>query len=108
MRGRKSSSVAGTWVIRDLVLDIFNCHAQMCGRIAWVRDPRRRLTECGQTIVWGLSPDGPAKWTGGSIRDPDDGATYQLSAVLQPDGVLRSRIYKGIPIGSVAKFDFHQ
>jgi uncharacterized protein (DUF2147 family) len=39
-----------------------------------------------------------ARWTGGSIFDPDDGATYQLSATLQSDGSLHARIYKGIPL----------
>jgi hypothetical protein len=95
VRGAEASPVNGTWIIRDLALD---CQNQVCGRIAGVRDPHRRSTQCGRTIVWGLSPDGPSKWTNGSIVDPDDGATYRLSAILQPDGALQARIYKGVPL----------
>jgi uncharacterized protein (DUF2147 family) len=96
--GAEMSSVNGAWMIRDLVLNIFECQNRVCGRIEWVRDPRRRPTQCGKTIVWGLAPDGSAKWTDGSIFDPDDGNTYRLSASLQSDGTLNARIYKGIPL----------
>jgi uncharacterized protein (DUF2147 family) len=97
-RGAEVPNVDGAWMIRDLVLNIFECQQQFCGRIAWVRDPHRRPTQCGKTIVWGLASDGTAKWTNGSIYDPDDGTTYRLSASLQPDGTLNARIYKGIPL----------
>jgi uncharacterized protein (DUF2147 family) len=93
-----ASPVDGSWVIRDLVLDIFNCHGSVCGRVAWTKDPRERQKDCGRTIVWGLSQDGPETWSGGSIYDPTDGNTYRLSATLQPDGTLRARIYRGIPL----------
>jgi uncharacterized protein (DUF2147 family) len=94
----EASPVNGTWIIRDLVLTIFDCEDRVCGRIAWIRDPNRRTSECGRTIVWGLMSDGPARWTNGSILDPDDGRTYRLSASLRPDGVLDARIYKGVPL----------
>jgi uncharacterized protein (DUF2147 family) len=94
----EGSGVNGTWMIRDLVLNIFDCKGQVCGRIEWIRDPQRRPTQCGRTIVWGLVSEGPAQWTNGSILDPDDGKTYRLSASLRPDGVLDARIYKGVPL----------
>jgi uncharacterized protein (DUF2147 family) len=93
-----ASSVDGTWVIQDLVLNLFDCQKLVCGRIVWIKDPARRPSQCGMTIVWGLALTGPAEWTGGSIFDPDDGATYSLSATLQPDGTLHARIYRGIPL----------
>jgi uncharacterized protein (DUF2147 family) len=98
VRDAEASSVNGTWMIRDLVLNIFDCDNLVCGRIAWIRDPRRRSTECGRTIVWGLASDGPSKWTNGSILDPADGKTYRLSASLQSDGTLHARIYRGISL----------
>jgi uncharacterized protein (DUF2147 family) len=98
VQGAEASSVDGTWIIRDLVLDIFDRQNLVCGRIAWMRDPRRRPTECGMTIVWGLASESPSRWTNGSIFDPDDGKTYRLSASLQPDGLLHARIYIGIPL----------
>ena len=93
-----ASSVDGTWVIQDLVLNLFDCQNLVCGRIVWIKDPARRPSECGQTIVWGLASTGPAEWTGGSILDPDDGEIYRLSATLQSDGTLHARIYKGLPL----------
>jgi uncharacterized protein (DUF2147 family) len=91
-------SVTGTWLIRDLVLRIFDCESHVCGRIVWLRDPKRRPAQCGRTIVWGLKANGPDEWSGGSILDPDNENTYRLSAVFQPDGTLRARIFKGMPV----------
>jgi len=94
----KASSVNGTWKIRDLVLDISDCQQSVCGKIVWLKDPHRRPTDCGQTIVWGLSATGPGKWADGSIYDPTDGNTYRLSATLEPNGTLEARIYKGVRV----------
>jgi uncharacterized protein (DUF2147 family) len=96
--GAAASPVDGTWIIDDLALDLFECQALVCGRIVGINDPKRRPAQCGKTIVWGLAVSGPSEWTGGAILDPDDGAVYQLSATLQPDGVLAARIYRGIPL----------
>ena len=48
--------------------------------------------------MWGLEASGPNSWTGGSILDPDDNNIYGLSAVLEPDGALRARIFRGVPL----------
>lgn len=98
VRPATASPVDGSWAVRDLVLDIFNCEGSVCGKVAWTKDPHRRRNECGRTIVWGLSPDGPQAWSGGSIFDPTDGNTYHLSATLETDGTLHARIYRGIPL----------
>ena len=94
----QASRADGHWIIRDLVLTIFDCGHLVCGRIAWIKDPARRPLQCGKTIVWGLAGRGPNEWTGGSILDPDDGVTYQLSAKLQADDTLNARIFKGVPL----------
>jgi uncharacterized protein (DUF2147 family) len=93
----EASPVDGTWKIRDLVLEIFDCQQTVCGRIVWLKDPQRRPKECGQIIVWGLSPNGTNSWSNGSIYDPTNGKTYRLAATLEPGGTLNARIYKGIP-----------
>jgi uncharacterized protein (DUF2147 family) len=93
-----ASPVDGTWIIDDLVLDIFDCQNLVCGRIVGIRDANRRPRQCGMTIVWGLAPTAPSEWTGGSILDPDDSSVYRLSARLQPDGALNARIFKGIEL----------
>jgi uncharacterized protein (DUF2147 family) len=94
----EASRADGAWMIKDLVLTIFDCEHFVCGRIAWLKDPARRPFQCGKTIVWGLAGRGPSEWTGGSILDPDDGTTYQLSAKLQTDDTLNARIFKGVPL----------
>jgi uncharacterized protein (DUF2147 family) len=83
---------------QDLVLTIFDCEHLVCGRIAWLKDPARRPFQCGKIIVWGLVGQGPNEWARGSILDPNDGATYQLSAKLQADDTLNARIFKGAPL----------
>lgn len=91
-------AVGGTWRIEDLVLDIFDCRGLVCGRVVWIKDAARRPTECGRTIVWGLSPTSPGQWKDGWILDPDDDKTYSLSAILQSNGTLRARIFRGIEL----------
>jgi uncharacterized protein (DUF2147 family) len=93
-----SSPVDGTWVIKDLGLDLFDCQDLVCGRIVSIKDPNRRPSQCGRIIICGLRAVGASEWTGGSILDPDDDTTYRLSAKLQPDGALRARIYKGVQL----------
>lgn len=94
----EASPVDGAWIIRDLVLDIFDCDSLVCGRIVWIRDPARRSSQCGRTIVWGLESVGHHEWAEGSILDPDDETTYRLSATYEPDGTLHARIFRGVPL----------
>jgi uncharacterized protein (DUF2147 family) len=86
-----ASSVDGTWKIRNLVLEISTCdNRHICGVVAWTGDVRRRAADCHRTIVWGLLPDNPSSWSGGSIFDPTDGKTCDLSASLKPVGAVIS------------------
>ena len=94
----QASSVDGTCRVRDLVLHIFDCEQSLCGRIVWLEDTGRRASQCGKTIIWGLEAKGPSDWAGGSILDPNNGTTYQLSASYEPDGTLHARIFEGAPI----------
>jgi uncharacterized protein (DUF2147 family) len=93
-----ASPVDGTWIIRDLVLHIFDCQLLVCGQIVWLKDATRRPSQCGKMIIWGLEAKGPTDWAGGSILDPNNGKTYQLSATYEPDGTLHARIFKSIPL----------
>jgi len=94
----EASRVDGAWIIKDLVLNIFDCQNLVCGRIVWIKDEARRPSQCGRMIVWGLAENGPSEWTGGSIIDPDDETTYRLSATFESDGTLHARIFKGVPL----------
>ena len=94
----EASPADGAWLIKDLVLDIFDCQHLVCGRIVWIGDAARRPAQCGKTIVWGLQAQGRNEWAGGSILDPDDDKTYRLAATLETDGTLHARIFKGVPL----------
>jgi uncharacterized protein (DUF2147 family) len=94
----EASQADGTWRIHNLVLRIYECQQSMCGRIIWIEDAAKRPSQCGQTIIWGLAPLTQNEWAGGSILDPNDGNIYQLSATYEPDGTLRARIFKGVPV----------
>jgi len=98
VRKGEASSVDGTWIIRNLALRIYDCDLLVCGKIVWMKDASRRVSQCGKTIIWGLQPNSLTEWSGGSILDPNDGKTYRLSATYEPDGTLRARIFVGVPI----------
>jgi uncharacterized protein (DUF2147 family) len=52
----------------------------------------------GQIILQGLKADGPGRWSGGTIYDPDSGRTYKCYIVLQPDGSLKVRGFIGFSL----------
>jgi uncharacterized protein (DUF2147 family) len=94
----QASQADGTWRVRNLVVRIFDCQQQVCGRIVWIKEVAKRPSQCRQTIIWGLAPTAQNEWAGGAILDPNNGKTYQLSASYRQDGTLRARIFKGIPL----------
>lgn len=52
----------------------------------------------GQIILQGLKADGPDRWSGGTIYDPDSGRTYKCHIGLQADGSLKVRGYIGFSL----------
>jgi uncharacterized protein (DUF2147 family) len=97
-QARAPQSTNGAWIIQDLVIDIFDCQNAVCGKIIWLRDAERRSDQCGRQIIWGLLPDDNRHWSQGTILDPDNGKSYSLSAVLEPNGTLKARIFSGMPL----------
>ncbi|MDO8297244.1 MAG: DUF2147 domain-containing protein [Caulobacter sp.] len=106
----------GEWLIDGrAAVQIYDCAGLMCGRIVWLhvpRDARGRLDRdknnpdkalrerelCGLTIIWNLRPDGPDRWRDGWFYNPDDGATYRLSAHLKAANLIVARVYVLIPL----------
>ena len=116
--GRPASSEVpdGTWMLANRVaVEVFECSGLTCGRIVWLVRPRtpsgqldvdhlnpdaslRQRPLCGLTILWGLQADGPGHWSNGSLYDPQDGNTYDVTAErIAPDS-LSARIYRGVPL----------
>ena len=87
----------GIWLVNQRVaFDVFSCQNALCGRIVWLRNPALRTSEmCGRTIIWGLTPDGPTQWNGGWFFDPENGATYNVSARVESSDRISARIYRG-------------
>ena len=40
----------------------------------------------GMVILWGLKADGPGKWAGGTVLDPENGKTYKSKIELLSAG----------------------
>ncbi len=90
----------GSWIVSDrLAIQVFECDAMLCGRIVWLRNPALRTPAmCGRTIVWNLRSTGPTEWSNGRFFDPENGATYDLSATLNTDDMISARIYAGVAL----------
>ncbi len=106
----------GTWLFANRVaVEVFECSGRVCGRIVWLLRPRtpdgqpdvdrlnpdptlRQRPLCGLTIIWGLQPDSPGHWSNGSLYDPQDGNTYDLTAERTAADRISARVYRGAPL----------
>ncbi len=106
----------GTWLFANRVaVEVFECSGLVCGRIVWLLRPRtpagrpdvdrlnpdptlRQRPLCGLTIIWGLRPDGADHWSNGSLYDPQDGNTYDLTAKRTAPDKISARVYRGVPL----------
>ena len=46
----EASPADGAWLIKDLVLDIFDCQRLVCGRIIWIGDAARRTHNAARRL----------------------------------------------------------
>ena len=106
----------GVWLIDGTAaVQVYDCAGLMCGRIVWLEVPRNSLGQldrdkrnpdpalrqrqlCGLTTLRNLRPVGPNRWADGAFYNPDDGKSYQVSAQLASDNVIKARIYVGAPL----------
>ena len=88
---------SGTWLVKQIALDIYACQDAACGKIVWVQNPAERGF-CGRVIIWGLTPDGASQWSGGWFYNPEDDKTYNLKADVENHDRISARIYQGIPL----------
>ena len=75
-------------------------NGELTGRVVQVLDarngPNPACDKCkgalhgkpiqGMTILWGLTPDGPGKWAGGRVMDPENGKDYKAKLELLDGG----------------------
>jgi len=61
------------------ILDTRNGTDPLCDKC---RGGNRNKPIKGMVILWGLKPDGPGKWNGGTVLDPENGKTYKSKIEL--------------------------
>ncbi len=64
------------------------CGDNLCGTIVWAWDenPQDIVDKqplVGQRIIVGMRAEGPSRWNGGRIYNPEDGRSYQASLTLK-------------------------
>ena len=111
------TSLIGLWETPEAKsnVEVYACGAELCGRIVSLKEPLddednekrdlnnendalRSRTIVGIEILTGFVADGPGKWSGGRIYNPEDGKTYKCKLTLRDDGTLKVRGYVGLPI----------
>ncbi|WP_460709390.1 DUF2147 domain-containing protein [Lysobacter terrae] len=65
------------------ILDTHNGADPACDKC---RGGNRNKPIKGMVILWGLKPDGPGKWNGGTVLDPENGKTYKSKIELLAGG----------------------
>lgn len=94
----------GLWLSedRDTKVQIVNCGGKLCAKVVWLGEPndpetgkpktdihnpdpaKRSRPLIGLTVVHGMAPSGPNKWSG-QIYNADDGRTYKAHLTLDGD-----------------------
>ena len=116
--------VTGTWKTEDgrALIAIYHCGANICGRVAWLRDPcfpaddregmagrprtdrhnpdpkLRSRQVVGLQIMEGFVREGEHRWEHGTIYDSDTGNTYRAQLTLISPDRLDLHGYIGIPL----------
>jgi len=113
--------VLGPWLTEKegAVIELYECgvegEKEVCGRIAWLREPYRDGGElkrdpenpdpalrdrpmCGMQVVTGLKRRDENTWTFGRVYNPKDGRRYSAYIDWKAPGELHIRAYVGIPL----------
>ena len=115
--GAQNSTPVGIWLHdnKRIELEITPCGEKLCGKLVWFKWPNdaqglplvdlnnpdaalRARPLLGLPVLNGLRRTGTNTWEDGSIYNPDDGATYIASMLMQGDGSLQVRAYVLMPM----------
>lgn len=111
--------VSGLWLDNEgkAAVEVKVCGAEICGSIAWLRDPlnplgkpwtdimnadrtKRTRPVCGLQIIGGLKHGGNGLWKDGWIYDPEEGKQFNVELSLANDDTLKVFGYAGIRLVS--------
>lgn len=56
---------------------------------------KKNMPIVGLEIMWDIEQDGPTKWSGGKILDPENGKVYGCKLSLEDDDTLKVRGFLG-------------
>ena len=106
----------GVWMDATgrIKVDIAPCGDALCGEIVWFRWPNdaaglplvdlnnpdptlRGRPLLGLRVLHSLRAEGPGRWGGGMIYNPDDGVAYHVRMSIE-DGDLHVRAYSLLPV----------
>ncbi len=68
---RTEPGKTGAW----LEVRIAPCGEALCGTVAAQHEAKTNLV--GRQLIEGMAPDGPGRWSGGTIWAPDEDKTYR-------------------------------
>jgi len=110
-----AGSPLGLWLTekQGIMVELFPCQDEVCGRIVWLRkdywrsgelrrdrhnpDPAlRNRPWCGSVVIEGMEHDGNGGLENGRVYSPRDGGTYRLDLENKGDDTLQARAYLGI------------
>jgi uncharacterized protein (DUF2147 family) len=108
------SAMLGYWLsdLEKVVVEIYRCEENLCGKIVWLAKPYRRSGEfkrdkrnpdpalrhrgwCGIEVITGLKPERDDFWRNGRFYDPKRGQTYDIDIKLKEGDRLELRAYLG-------------
>lgn len=112
--GASQDPVVGNWRTKaGAVIQIQRCDDSLCGYVVSLKEPygkegnprrdeenpdpaKRSEPICESQILRGdFDRDGPGRWEGGTIYNPEDGSTYKANLTVREDGKLKVRGYMG-------------
>ena len=105
--GARADSAQGVWMTEGgkSHVRIQRCGDELCGKIAWLKEPHDDGSEkrdthnkdeslrdrpiLGLPLLTGFSDQGGGEWTGGEIYNPEDGKTYRSRLKLVDPATLK-------------------
>jgi uncharacterized protein (DUF2147 family) len=102
-------AVTGVWIDHtgQGAVEIHPCGQNMCGRIAWLKEPldkkgggpakdAKGRPMCGLQIIGDLKPQANGAWENGWIYNPEEGQTFSAEIKLQSRDALLVTGYLGM------------
>ncbi|BCS53584.1 DUF2147 domain-containing protein [Geobacter sp. SVR] len=118
-----AGTILGEWYTEgdESRVEIYECGAELCGRIVWLKTPNysdskdgpigtpildsrnpdpslRERPVNGLRIMQGFRQEEEATWGGGTVYDPKSGRTYRGTIRMARPDRLELRGYVGIPL----------